>query len=665
LKDFKCHLQERKVARTNGAALVRIASSILLGSCALLISSCAGTPGGAPVQTASGSIPGAALQGRVHGGQSPIVGAHVYLYAANTSGYGAQSTSLLSVPISGGGNAAYATTQSDGSFNITSDYSCSSGSTQLYLYSIGGNPGVGGGANSGIGLMTALGSCSSLTSSTFIVVNEVSTIAAAYSLAGFAIDPTHVSSPSNVLADTTYVQAGQGIQNAFATAANLETLNSGLALATTPAGDGAPPQQTINTLANILAACVNSTGPTSTPCSTLFSNTADGGAKPTDTAIAAINIAHNPGANLDNLYGLRGGIAPFQPALTAEPSDFTVSITYTGGGLDGTGFSPNGVAVDGNGDVWVANYGSSTISEFNPLGAVLSGTTGFSETGLSNPTSVAIDIYGNAWVANYNSDTVSGFKPNGGQFILPGLTGGGLNEPYGIAIDSVGHLWIANFGGNNLSEFNTASIAGNALSPSTGYPVGSLVGPAGVAIDTSGNVWSVDYNASNYLLVESDSSGTQNSDPSGYSGGGLNAPYGVAIDSAGNIWVSNSGGSGSLSEFNSSGVAQATNGFTGGGLDGPYGIAIDGLGNVWAANRFGNGNSISEFNSSGTPISGANGYLSPGLVAPYGIAVDLSGNVWVASDNGTSSLTEFVGAAAPVVTPISAGVEYQKLGTRP
>jgi len=623
-------------------------------------------PGGTPIQTAAGSIPGVALQGRVHGGQAPIQGAQVYLYAANTTGYDAQSTSLLAVPISKTANVPYATTLSDGSFSITGDYSCPSGSTQLYLYAVGGNP--GGAVNSGIGLIAALGSCSSLTTSTYIVVNEVSTVAAAYALAGFANDPTHISSPSGMIGDTTNAQAGLGIQNAFASAANLETLGTGIALATTPAGDGTAPQQTINTLANILAACVNSSGPTSTPCSKLFSN-ATNGSTPTDTATAAINIAHNPGANLDNLYGLQVPSAPFQPALTAEPNDFTVAITYTGGGLNNTVFhAPNGIAVDGNGNVWVANYTSSSVTECSPVGAILSGASGYAETGLSNPTSLAIDIYGNAWVANYNSNTISGFKPNGGSFILPGLTGGGLNLPYGIAVDSVGHLWVSDFGGNSLSEFNSASIAGNALSPADGFPGGSIAGPAGVAIDTSGNVWTVNFNAADNLLVESDSSGTQNTDPSGYSSGNLNAPYGIAVDGGNNIWVTNQGGNGSLTKFNSSGTAvSGTGGYVNGGLDDPFGLAIDGLGNVWVANFASNkfNGSISEFSASGVPISGANGYIGSGVNQPYSLAIDPSGNVWVATDNGESSLTEFVGAAAPVVTPIAAGVEYQKLGTRP
>ena len=74
---------------------MRISWTIVLASCVLLISGCSGVPGTSPTQTAGSSVPGAALHGMVHGGQQPIVGAHVYLYAANTTGYGNAAVSLL------------------------------------------------------------------------------------------------------------------------------------------------------------------------------------------------------------------------------------------------------------------------------------------------------------------------------------------------------------------------------------------------------------------------------------------------------------------------------------------------------------------------------------------------------------------------------------------
>jgi hypothetical protein len=57
--------------------------------------------------------------------------------------------------------------------------------------------------------------------------------------------------------------------------------------------------------------------------------------------------------------------------------------------------------------------------------------------------------------------------------------------------------------------------------------------------------------------------------------------------------------------------------------------------------------------------------VSNGLLEPYGVAIDGSGNVWVASRNTSGPLTELVGAASPVVTPLAVGVELKQLGTKP
>jgi len=90
------------------------------------------------------------------------------------------------------------------------------------LYAPGGNPGSG--VNSAAGLMAVLGNCpvaGNFASATpYVVVNEVSTVAAAYAMAGFATDAVHVGSLGTVLAQT-------GISNAFANAGNLETLATG------------------------------------------------------------------------------------------------------------------------------------------------------------------------------------------------------------------------------------------------------------------------------------------------------------------------------------------------------------------------------------------------------------------------------------------------------
>ena len=80
-------------------------------------------------------------------------------------------------------------------------------------------------------------------------------------------------------------------------------------------------------------------------------------------------------------------------------------------------------------------------------------------------------------------------------------------------------------------------------------------------------------------------------------------------------------------------------------------IAIDGNGNVWAANS--GANSLSEFSSAGTPLTPAAGYAGDGLNGPLALAIDAAGNLWVINDtNSSSSVSEFIGLASPVKTPL-------------
>jgi streptogramin lyase len=586
------------------------------------------TSGSQPVSTTNV----AQFKGIVHGGQQPIVGAQVYLLAVSASG---QSTSLLQNTANTSNTSSvngwyYVPTHADGGFSIgAGDYACGSPSTQqVYVYSVNGNPQLGGGDNSAAGLMAVVGPCTSnnftaLTGAT-VQVNEVTTIAAAYALAGFATDATDIAGSS-----------ATAVANAASSAANLASLTTGQALATTPGGNGTVPQDEISTLADILAECINSSGPTSSSCAALFSDAKSGGASgttATDTATAAIYIAHNPGINLSTLVSDIGSSSdPFTDHLSSAPHDWTIAITYTGGGLN----QPNGIAVDGSGNVWTANQGGASISKFSTIG-VAAATNGYPNAGLSAPKGIAIDGLGNVWVANSGNNTVSEYS--GSTFSSP--SGGTLSAPTGIAIDSSNDVWVASNGNNSVSEF----VSGTG----TQYLGGGLDNPLGIALDAFGNVWVAD-NAGT-RISEFSSAGGALSGTGGDTGGGLNGATGVAVDASSDVWVTNQTGN-SLSEFGNSGTAISGSGLTGGGLSGPEGIGFDGLGNVWVAN--GTGNSISEYSpGSSAFVTGTGGYEaeSPApLNAPMGIAVDPSGNVWVANNaSGANSITEFVGAATPV-----------------
>lgn len=639
---------------------------------------------------------GVAFQGHVFGGQQPIVGAHVYLFAAGTGGYGGPgiaastsnaSTSLLtSVPGSttldtGGGSTNgdyYVTTNSSGAFSITGDYSCSPGAA-VYLYALGGNPGSG--TNSAGGLLAALGTCPSagnlLGTDPFIAVNELSTVAAAYALAGFATDATHISSSNTA-------QARSGIGIASSNAQNMVGISTGVALATTPAGNGTVPQSEINTLGNILAACVNSTGPSSSPCSTLFGNAlslGSTGATPTDTATAAIYIAQNPAASVSNLYALSTASPPFSPALSAAPSDFTIALSFTGGGILG----PNSIAVDGGNNVWIVNSNNS-VSEFNgATGAAISPSGGYTGNGLTNPFSIAIDNSGNAWVLNVYTATppssVSIFTPSGGVFSGSPFNGGGLSNqnsfnalsPRDIAFDANGNAWVANLSGT-ATKLN--GLTGAAVSPSSGYPIGtSTNSESGVAVDGAGHVWVSGFNGN--TLYEVNASTGAYIGASTYGFNGMEQPYSIAIDSNNHIWMPNQFDPNSLVGNTVGEFASLTSGnlYSGGGILGPNGVAIDGAGNVWISNEIHYGSApapgLTQMSNSGLAISPATGYLATPMFEGADVAVDSSGNVWVPNATqpvtytGGTNLVEFVGAGVPVVTPIATAVKNGTIGQRP
>jgi hypothetical protein len=103
------------------------------------------------------------------------------------------------------------------------------------------------------------------------------------------------------------------------------------------------PLTEINSLANTLSACVDLSNAASS-CSTLFSNSFSGGmtgTAPADTATAAIYIAHNPEVNATSIFQVTPNTAPYTPTLSTAPSDYTIAITYSGGGLSG----PSGLAI--------------------------------------------------------------------------------------------------------------------------------------------------------------------------------------------------------------------------------------------------------------------------------------------------------------------------------
>jgi len=399
-------------------------------------------------------------------------------------------------------------------------------------------PGSALGANSATTLIAALGDCgASGFASQYIVINEVTTVASVWALQQFMAAPAsgNVNAPAIGAPSTNYCNTGSSVTNPTSTAScntvsgvtpfliqpaitGLKNAFNMARLLADPAQGASPnynysyatPETTkINTLANILAGCINSTGPSSSACTSLFStatpSTTFAGATPftaADTAQAAWYIAQYPVNNVTALYNLVTGTgAAFSNALSASPTDFTIAVNL----------APQ------NSGTWDIN----------------------------NPWAVAIDAYGNAWISNAGSLTSSA---------TAGLTELG---PDGTAATTPLTSVTANVSGGAYAQFTTIP-ASNTFSNSSS-PTLSL--PKVVAIDLANNPWmTIDGTqtgtpTASLVMTANGSSSAQTNGTAATSITGAQAWYtnytawGLAIDASNNIYVASSA---------SSSISQAT-----------------------------------------------------------------------------------------------------------
>ncbi len=495
----------------------------------------------------------------------------------------------------------------------------------------------------------------------YVYINEVSTVAFGYAMSGFASDALHVgSSATNLI----------GLQNAALNAASLYNVQGAplgpqhagegqIANQITPAGNGTVPQAELDTLANILASCVDSPNTvtiSSATCNTLFasatSNGTPSGTKPKDIATALINIAKNPGtANVLNLWTLAGAIVPFSPGLTSKPTDFTVALRYNNIP------SPGSIAIDSLGNALVpTNSTSGYVTKLSPAGAVLA----TSATGGSGFNSVAIDSGDNVFVTAGSSNALYAYTSSLGSVSGSPWTSPQMNSPTSVAIDSNGYVYVTDGGGyggygyfggygggsSSVRKFNNSATSTPIVSFNTAISNNCLAGVSQIAIDPSGYIWAT---------ANSANSGCRVSNPGGAATfsyiSQLYTPGNIAIDRDGQGWVALKG-IGYLASFTSSGRVNGYGGYNVGGLSYPTWVAIDGSNNLWITNS-GNSYALSEFNSSGAPITGYYGYQRGALNNPSFLAVDASGDVWVPNQSA-NIVTEIIGAATPTVTPLSA-----------
>ena len=254
--------------------------------------------------------------------------------------------------------------------------------------------------------------------------------------------------------------------------------------------------------------------------------------------------------------------------------------------------APTGVAVDAHGNVFIADGGDEEIREVARNGIItrLAGTGGecadpatCGDAGaalsarLASPDGVALDGHGDVFIADSGDNEIRRVDPHGTITTVAGdgsscasppacgdggaATRGQLNDPESVAVDGHGALVIADNGDNEIRRVSSGHItrvagAGTACAsaPKCGDGGSALSGtlnaPEGVAVDPAGDVFIADWGDNEVRMVSRH--GTISSvagdgvacappaacgDTGPATGAQLSSPDGVAVDSAGDVYI--------------------------------------------------------------------------------------------------------------------------------
>jgi len=282
------------------------------------------------------------------------------------------------------------------------------------------------------------------------------------------------------------------------------------------------------------------------------------------------------------------------PQVTFLPGNQSVIADYATNGLD----TPVGVAVDGSGNFYISDGniasigGSGVLKEtLSPDGYIQSVVASAANNGPGSPEGIAVDGSGNVYIADDTFGNGQVFKETltaGGytQSVVANAADNGLVSPESVAVDGSGNVYIADIDYDNGKVLKETLSAGGYTQSVVASAAGNgLSFPYGVAVDGSGNVYITDFGNSRLLKETLSAGGYAQSVVANAATNGLNEPDEVAVDGNGNVYIADWDNFRVLKETLSAGSYTQTviaNAATN-GLEKPYGVAVDGSGNVYIA----------------------------------------------------------------------------------
>lgn len=484
-----------------------------------------------------------------------------------------------------------------------------------------------------IDLMAVLGT--EITSN--VVINELTSVAAAYSYARFFDFQTDLIAGSG---DLLPLQIAAGMN------ANLVDAQSGCpstVMLNTPNADQTNSLRSLRSLANLASYCVAD----ATVCLPQLQSYVSSGSnqQPTGLLDSLVLLARNPAGDVSGIYDLSRKQDVYEPDLERIPDAWTLAVKvndtgsaqYTFGGAANTVFDERGYAWINNNVVQGDTVSSNVIVVLKPDGSPSDGKNG---TPLSPVT--------------------------GG-----GILGPGLGITYNKVSDTI---WLGDFGwgGVNPSDSGNGSVSeialdGQPISPDSAYD-GGTDRVQGILVDNQGNVWSANYGNDKVIVF-------RGGDPQQAVEIGISCqPFGLAHNPQDDtVWVATVGCQEGVADsvvahysLQNGVITQLSSTTVGDVLKG---LDVDFDGSVWVAS--GSDSSVYHLSADGDVLDRITGVT--GLASPWNVRIDDAGNVWVSNfgsmdpfdlDNIYSNAAVSVLAGArsesgkPAGTPLSPSTGY-------
>ncbi|MGC2620866.1 MAG: choice-of-anchor D domain-containing protein, partial [Acidobacteriaceae bacterium] len=244
------------------------------------------------------------------------------------------------------------------------------------------------------------------------------------------------------------------------------------------------------------------------------------------------------------------------------------------------------------------------------------------ESGYQAPLGVAVDVNGDVFVADSVNNRVVEVQGGTTPVVLPATTPT-LNSPFGVAVDGIGDVFAADTLNGRIVEWPW-----NAETQAYGTPVyieGGLSEPAGVATDGYGNLYVADEGHNEVFAFPVQVGGTYGTAVA-LPFTGLHFPKGVFVDGNNNVFVADTG-DGNIDELPWTGSGYGTQTTVVSNLIQPIAIAVDASGSIYTGNAYVGGVYQVPFN--GTTYGAMNRLPITGLMSSIAVAVDLYGDVFV------------------------------------